>query len=90
MLALLICHDKPGALPLRLENRPAHLAYLAAFGRVELAGPIIGNEGTPVGSMIVIKVDSLDEARAFAADDPYATAGLFDSVTIREWRKVIG
>jgi uncharacterized protein len=90
MLALLICHDKPGALPLRLENRPAHLEYLAAFGAVELAGPIIGDEGTPIGSMIVIRVETLDEARAFAANDPYAKAGLFDSVTVREWRKVIG
>ena len=36
------------------------------------------------------RLASLDEARAWAAADPYAKAGLFQSVAIREWKKVIG
>ena len=42
------------------------------------------------GSLIVLDVPDLDAARAWAEADPYAKAGLFDSVAIREWKKVIG
>jgi hypothetical protein len=42
------------------------------------------------GSLVILNVDSLDQARDWAANDPYAKAGLFQSVDIREWKKVIG
>jgi hypothetical protein len=90
MKALLICKDRPGALQLRLDNRPAHLAYLAASGVVELAGPTLAEDGNPDGSMIVLEVPDLDAARAWAAADPYALAGLFESVTVQGWRRVVG
>lgn len=86
---VLICQDKPGALQTRLDNRPAHLEYLNASGVVLHAGPFIEG-GAPVGSMVVIDVADMEAAQAFAAADPYARAGLFASVSIREWRKVIG
>lgn len=88
MYAAVICRDKPGALDLRMENRPAHLAYLEA-SKVAFAGPFIEN-GSPVGSLVVIEADDLATAEEWAANDPYAKAGLFDAVEIREWRKVIG
>ena len=85
----LTCIDKPGALPVRLENRAAHLEYLNTSGVVVFAGPFIEAD-KPVGSLVVIDVADRAAAEAFAAADPYARAGLFDSVTLREWRKVIG
>ena len=90
MRVTLICHDKPGALQTRLDNREAHLAHIATSGVVEMAGPFLDETGAMTGSLIVLTVASLDEARAWAAADPYAKAGLFQSVTIREWKKVIG
>lgn len=90
MKALLICKDKPGALPVRVATRDAHLAYIAATGVVELAGPTLGDDGHPNGSMIVLEVPDLDAARAWAAQDPYALAGLFESVTVQGWRRVVG
>lgn len=90
MRACLICIDKPGALQLRLDNRPAHVEHLKSSGVVELAGPFLDAEGQMCGSMIVLEVPDLDAARAWAAADPYAKAGLFESVAIREWKKVIG
>lgn len=86
---VLICRDKQGALQTRLDNRPAHLEFLNASGKVIVAGPFIENEA-PVGSMVAIDVETRAEAEAFAAADPYAKAGLFESVEVREWRKVIG
>ena len=90
MRVALICHDKPGALQTRLDNRAAHLAHIEATAVVEFAGPFLDEAGTMTGSLIVLTVEKLDQARAWAAADPYAKAGLFDSVTIREWKKVIG
>ena len=86
----LICHDKPGALPLRLENRAAHLAHIQTSGVVEMAGPFLDPHGEMTGSLIVLEVESLADAQAWADADPYARAGLFQSVTISAWKKVIG
>ena len=84
-----ICRDKPGALPVRMENRAAHLAYIEETGAVFLGGPLLEN-GQMAGSLLVLDLADLDAAQAWAANDPYAKAGLFDSVTINEWKKVIG
>lgn len=90
MRIALICIDKPGAVQIRLDNRAAHLAHINASGVVELAGPFLDQQGQMTGSLIVLNVDGMAEAEAWAAADPYAKAGLFDNVTIREWRKVVG
>jgi hypothetical protein len=54
---------------------------------MKIAGPILSPDGEQmVGSFFILEVDSLDAARAFSANDPYAKAGLFASVTIDRWR----
>lgn len=90
MRVALICIDKPGHLHVRQENRPAHLAHIQSSGLVEMAGPFLSEAGEMVGSLVILSVETLDEARNWAASDPYAKAGLFQSVDIREWKKVIG
>lgn len=90
MRIALICHDKPGALQIRLDNRAAHLAHIESSGVVEMAGPFLGLQGQMTGSMIVLNVATLQDAQDWAAADPYAKAGLFDSVMISEWKKVVG
>jgi len=90
MRVALICHDKAGALQVRLDNRAAHLAHIAASGVVEMAGPFLNADGQMTGSLIVLDVPTLRDAEAWAAADPYAAAGLFQSVLLTEWKKVIG
>lgn len=90
MLVALVARDKPGHLDVRKANREAHLDYGAASGKVALAGPLLGEDGEMQGSLIVLDVADLQEARAWAAGDPYAKAGLFESVVLNEWKKVIG
>ena len=90
MRVALICHDKPAALQTRIDNRQAHLAYIAATGVVELAGPFLDDQGQMTGSLLILNVETLKAAQDWAQADPYAKAGLFDSVTIREWKKVVG
>lgn len=89
MLYAVICRDRPGHLKVRQDTRAAHLAYIEATGVVEMAGPLL-EDGQMCGSLIVLSCDSLKGAKDWAAGDPYAHAGLFDSVSVTEWKKVIG
>lgn len=90
MRVAVICIDKPGHLNVRQENRPAHLDHIQSSGIVEMAGPFLSDTGEMAGSLVILSVDTLDQARDWAANDPYSKAGLFQSVDIREWKKVIG
>lgn len=90
MRVALICTDNTNALQTRLDNRSAHLSYIEATGTVEMAGPFLNSDGKMTGSLIILTVESLADAQAWADGDPYAKAGLFSSVTISEWKKVIG
>lgn len=90
MRVALITRDKPDALQIRLDTRDAHLAYIADTGVVEMAGPFLDPDGKMCGSMIIMNVADLASAQAWADNDPYAKAGLFEKVRIEEWKKVIG
>jgi len=90
MLVCLMAHDKKDALAVRMENRPAHVDYLKSTEHVHLAGPLIDAGGGMCGSMIVLDVPDMATAQDWADNDPYAKAGLFESVSLTEWKKVIG
>lgn len=89
MLIALIARDKPGALQIRLDTRDAHIAYLKEGGAVSQAGPILGEDEAMIGSLIVLDVPDMAAAEAWAQNDPYAKAGLFASVELIPWKKVI-
>lgn len=86
----LMCTDKPGHLETRKGNRDAHLAYIKDTGVVEMAGPLLDTDGNMAGSLIILDVDDYAAARAWADADPYARAGLFETVSLSAWNKVIG
>ncbi|MBK3735018.1 hypothetical protein GAY29_18295 [Azospirillum brasilense] len=90
MLYMFHCTDKAGAAQVRADNRPAHLAYLEAHtDRLFAAGPLLADDGQGMaGSLLIVECADEADAKAFAANDPYAQAGLFESVEIRAWRRV--
>lgn len=90
MLVALVARDKPGHLEVRKANRQAHLDYIAETGKVAMAGPLLDEAGEMAGSLILLEVADLAEAQVWAANDPYATAGLFSSVDLNVWNKVVG
>ena len=90
MTFALICTDRPGALQIRLDNREAHLAYLKDTGVVAQAGPFLDGDGQMSGTLLILDVATRAEAETWAANDPYAKAGLFSDVRIEAWKKVIG
>jgi uncharacterized protein YciI len=89
-LFVLTCIDKPDALDLRMAARDAHLAYVRGSGQCKIGGPFLDEAGGMAGSMLIIEAEDLAAARAFAAADPYATAGVFQSVDVRPFKLTLG
>jgi hypothetical protein len=88
MLFVIIGHDGPDGSEKRPQVRPAHLAHLdplARAGRVKLAGPFLDRSG----SLIVVEMDSLADAWALVARDPYVTEGVFARVEVKPFRQVL-
>ena len=87
---VIYCLDKADHAHVRAENRPAHVAFLKANAeKIIAAGPLLNDDGEGmVGSTLIMEFNDLTEAESWAAADPYAKAGLFQSVDIRPWKKV--
>ncbi|NNH66152.1 YciI-like protein [Rhizobium laguerreae] len=91
MLFALLCKDKPGHLNVRMDTRPTHVEHLNklnAEGTLKIAGPFLDNDGKPCGSLIIVEAESKEAARALADADPYAKAGLFESVDVKAYNWV--
>jgi uncharacterized protein YciI len=87
----LYCVDKPNSLELRMATREAHLEYVRSVGeRLLMAGPLLDAAEAPAGSVLFVEAENLAAAQAFAAEDPYAKAGLFQNVTVTGFRPVFG
>ncbi|MBY3028774.1 YciI family protein [Rhizobium leguminosarum] len=91
MLFALFCKDKPGHLNVRMDTRPTHIEHLNklnAEGTLKIAGPFLDDDGKPCGSLIIVEAESKEAARALADADPYAKAGLFESVDVKAYNWV--
>ncbi len=98
MLYAFISQDHPGTLDQRLAARPEHVKRLQQLrdeGRLVLAGPhpaIDCEDPGPdgfTGSLVVAEFDSLQDAQAWGNADPYVAAGVYASVTVKPFRKVL-
>ncbi|MCF2949945.1 YciI family protein [Paraglaciecola aquimarina] len=97
MWYVIYSEDVENSLPMRKQARPAHLERLQTLadqGRVLAAGPCpaIDNEDPGeagfTGSLVILDFDSLEQAKAWADADPYVTAGVYKSVTVKPYKKV--
>ncbi|HIC56900.1 MAG TPA: hypothetical protein EYO94_05825 [Acidobacteria bacterium] len=85
-LYALIARDRPG-LEHRQTNRPAHLEHMAkldAAGRIRYGGPLVNDSHDMVGSLIIIEAESLDDAKATYAKDPYVIHNVFEQYEVVE------
>ena len=98
MLYAIMASDAPGTLDARLAARPDHLARLHQLqdaGRLVLAGPhpaIDSNDPGSAGfsgSLVVAELDSLEQAREWADQDPYVAAGVYDQVLVKPFKRVL-
>ena len=70
---------------LRANTRPAHVEWLKSLGdALRMAGPLRSEEGGMIGSVLLVRAEDLTAAQAISASDPYAKAGVFSRVDVRE------
>lgn len=97
MFYAIISQDVPDSLEKRMSVRADHIARLKALqdeGRMLLAGPhpkIDSEDPGPAGftgSLIVAEFESLEKAQEWADADPYITAGIYEKVVVKPFKKV--
>lgn len=87
MIFVIVGHDGPDGQEKRKSHRQAHLDRMMPLdkaGKVLLAGPFTDK----TGSLIVLDLPSLEEARAFMDADPYVTEGVFARYEIHPFLQV--
>jgi uncharacterized protein YciI len=98
MLYMINGEDVPDSLEKRMTVRSQHLSRIQALqeeGRLILAGPfpaIDSSEPGPAGfsgSLIVAEFESLEAAKVWANEDPYVSAGVYQRVTVKPFKKVL-
>ncbi len=98
MWYMISSQDVENSLEQRLSARPEHLArlqLLADEGRLLVAGPhpAIDNENPGdagfTGSLVVADFASLEDAQAWADQDPYIAAGVYEKVIVKPFKRVL-
>ncbi len=98
MLYAIISQDVENSLEKRLTARPAHVERLQKLkqqGRLVLAGPHPSIDSDDpgaagfTGSLVVAEFNSLAEAQSWADNDPYIAAGVYESVNVKPFKKVL-
>ena len=98
MWYLIVGTDVENSLENRIAARPAHLARLQDLsnaGRLKVAGPLPAidseNPGQAgfTGSVIIASFENLQQAQAWALEDPYLEAGVYSKVEVRPFKLVL-
>ncbi|RAU17844.1 YciI family protein [Nitrincola tibetensis] len=98
MYYAIIAEDVDNSLDARMQARPAHLERLKVLnseGRLLIAGPHPVNDSEEPGpagfsgSLIVAEFASLQAAKSWADEDPYFAAGVYKSVLVKPFKKVL-
>lgn len=91
MLFMVQCLDKADHMELRMATRPNHIDYLKTrLDHIVMAGALLGDDGVSmVGSGYVVDFPAHADVDDFFAQDPYVKAGLYQSITIRPYRKAL-
>lgn len=98
MLYAFISQDVDNSLEKRLSVREQHIARLNTLkdeGRLIIAGPHPAIDSTDpgdagfTGSLIVAEFESLSAAQAWADDDPYIDAGVYEKVIVKPFKLVL-
>ncbi|MDR5654812.1 YciI family protein [Ruixingdingia sedimenti] len=85
---MIFTQDVEQGAEIRKQHLDAHLAYLE--GRVEIliaSGGLLNEEPRAIGAVILINVDTREEAEDFVHNDPFYKAGLFKTLVIQRWRQ---
>jgi len=83
----LVEYAELGHAAAREEKRGEHIAYRKGLGSaMALAGPLLDDDGTPTGSVVILAADDEAGAEELALADPYIAAGVLELVSVRRYR----
>jgi len=94
----IISEDIENSLLLRKKHRPAHLERLQMLNdndRLLIAGPhpaidsVSPKDAGFTGSLVVAEFESLQEAQAWADQDPFVLNGVYQKVVVKPYIKVL-
>ena len=87
MAHFLVEYAELGHAAAREEKRGEHIAYRKGLGSaMALAGPLLDNDGTATGSVVILAAEDEDAAEKLALADPYVAAGVLELVSVRRYR----
>jgi uncharacterized protein YciI len=98
MYYAIMSEDVENSLEMRVQTRPMHIERIKKLkeeGRLLLVGPHPAvdsedpGEAGFTGSLVVAAFDSLEDAKAWANDDPYAKAGIYAKVVVKPFKNVV-
>ncbi len=98
MLYVIVSDDVTNSMPLRAKARPQHIARLEKLrdkGKLIIAGPcpaIDAPDSGPngfTGSVVIAEFNDIEEAKQWADSDPYVEAGVYNSVTVKPFKRVL-
>jgi len=98
MWYVIYAKDRENSLEDRLRVREDHLARMRVLidqGRVLVAGPMPAIDSEEpgaagfVGSTIIADFGSLEEAKQWVSEDPYVTAGVYESTEVLPFLHVL-
>jgi hypothetical protein len=92
---LIICEHNANSQELRRSVNAAHLEHIATLQekyRYLDSGTFYTDESTyetdsPSGTMILAEFESLSDARAWAAADPFATAQVYSRISVYPYKE---
>ncbi|HEY9621925.1 MAG TPA: YciI family protein [Crinalium sp.] len=74
----------------RIRLRTEHLRYIEAHKeQIFCGGPTLDDNGNPEMMLIILDVPDLASAEAFIQVEPYNRSGVFERITIRQWRQIL-
>lgn len=87
---LIIAHGKPGMEAERNQLADARRRYFAAGGYQDCliaSGPLLSDDGKQWrGSAMMVELADRSAVDAMIRDDPYAKAGLYETIEVHYWR----
>jgi uncharacterized protein len=84
--------DRPGGSGLKVRLTEEHWAFMDGYADALIArGPTLTEDGAETtGSLHIAQLPDVDAARTFAYDEPYYRAGVFESVLLCRFHRLVG
>ncbi|EGH71527.1 YciI family protein [Pseudomonas syringae] len=84
---VIYCRDNPSTPTRRDEHYDEHRTYLKSTAiKIVLAGPWLDEKGkVKIGSMLVVDTESIEEAKAFQRNDPFARHAVWSEAFVNPY-----